>query len=482
MFTTAKGGLVSVGAETGHFTYTPSVQARQLARASDQSADEFDTFAVVVTDLYGRSVPAGVTVQILAANVPPSGAANIGLPDANGVVLGRIEGAAWNGAKLRYTLVNSTNPDNSTDESAYSAKGGLVQLDPEAGRFVFIPTVSTAVIPGRDTDRFVVTAVDPQGGSVDITVRPLAHLRIDVETTATAPDVQQGRLSIATDGNGPLQYGVGRPPNKGSAQVSANGTYVYTRTPGLGHGITAEDSFTIIGTDDYGRSITVATVQVCPPLSHTPPVTGRAQITESTVTAAGVQTTRGTILAFGANGAPLRFDGGGLPGNTVISAKGSTVTVNDDGTFTYSTALNTAIGHAAAAVDALAADKLDTFTVTAVDGTGVVVALHLLSYNNTPTQRTIGTSGRLALLKTGRWTTAVHDVDGDVITPKVIQTDPRGTVSVLRDPQGAFLVNYTSTSRKAGRYHPTETFSVRYHDGHVESDGTPAYVSVTYTF
>ena len=482
LFTTAKGGLVSVGASTGHFTYTPSVQARQVARASAEHDGKVDSFAITVSDPYGRSVEVDVTVGLLTAHVPPAGAANIQMPDSNGVVVGHIEGAAWDGAQLSFSLRNPSNPADSTAESAYSQKGGLVQLEPDTGRFVFVPTVSTATIPGLDTDRFVVTAMDARGGSVDITVRPLAHLRVDTETTGIAPDVQYGRLSIANDGSGPLRFGVGRPPTKGTARVDPNGRYLYTRTPGLGHGITAEDSFTIIGTDDYGRSITVATVSVRPPLADTRPITGAAHITESAVNASGVQTTRGHISATGPDGHPLSFRGGGLPGNTVLSAKGCTVTVNDDGTFTYSSALNSAPGHAAAAVTALAADKTDHFTVTAEDGTRVVVPVGLLPYNNTPTQVTSGGSGRLSLRKTGSWTTTVVDVDGDDFTYAVIQDKPRGTVTVHRNRQGDFVVNYTSTSMKVGRYYPNETFSIRFYDGHLKGDGSPAHVSATYTF
>lgn len=482
LFTTAKGGLVSVGADTGHFTYTPSVQARQFARVSAEPADQIDAFTVTVTDPYGRHVDVEVNVGILVANVPPTGVATVMLPSESGVVIGRIGGAAWDGGKLAFSLQNSSNPADSTSESAYSEKGGLVRLDTATGEFMFVPQISTAAIPGLDTDRFVVTAIDAHGGTADIVVRPLAHLRLQVETTGTAPDVQWGRLAMSAAANGPIQFGVGRPPRKGTARVDVNGRYLYTRTPGLGHGITADDSFTIIGTDDYGRSITVATVQVCPPLADTPPVTGTAHITESSVNGAGVQTTRGRISAFGPTGRPLSFDGGGLPGNTVISAKGSTVTLNEDGTFTYSSALNTRVGHAAAAVTALAADKVDHFTVTAEDGTRVVVPVHLLPHNNTPTQATVGSSGRLALRATAAWTTTVVDVDGDDITCAVVQNTPRGTVSVHRDRRGAFLIHYTSTSARIGRYHPGETFSVRFYDGHLKSDGTPAYVSAMYTF
>ncbi|TQK31922.1 VCBS domain-containing protein [Arthrobacter sp. SLBN-53] len=482
LFTTAKGGLVSVGATSGHFTYTPSVQARQFARVSAEPSDQVDTFTVTVTDLYGRHVDVEVTVGILVAGVPPSGAATVSLPAESGVVTGWIEGAAWDGGKLTFSLQNSSNPADSTAESAYSEKGGLVRLDTVSGQFTFVPRISTAAIPGLDTDRFVVTAIDAHGGTADIVVRPLAHLRLQAETVGTAPDVQWGRLAIAAAANGPIGFSLGRPPKKGAARVDVDGSYVYTRTPGLGHGITADDSFTIIGTDDFGRSITVATVEVCPPLADMSPVTGRAQITESAVNTAGVQTTRGRIVAIAADGRPVRVDGGGLPGNTVISAKGSTVTVNEDGTFTYSTALNTTIGHAAAAATALAADKLDHFTVTAEDGTLVVVPIHLLPHNRLPVQSTVGGSGRLGLLKTASWTTTVADPDGDDITFTIVQANPRGTVSVHRTRTGAFQVDYTSTSGRCGRFHPSETFVVRYFDGHVCPDGSPSCVSVTYTF
>lgn len=263
LFTTDKGGLVSVEAQSGRFSYTPSVQAQQVARLSRQRHDTIDTFTVNVVDGSGRSHDMQVVVDIVAGNAPPTGAARVALPQETGVVLGRIQGAAWDGSKLTFSLANSSNPQDSTAESAYSAKGGLVQLDTGTGRFAFVPRISDAEIPGRDTDRFVVTAIDARGGTVDVTVEALAHLKIGVVTTSTAPGVQCGRLAISP--GGPLSYSVGDAPSQGSVLVREDGSYVYTRNPNGAYPAAADDSFTIVGTDGFGRSITVAVVAVSPP-------------------------------------------------------------------------------------------------------------------------------------------------------------------------------------------------------------------------
>lgn len=474
--TTATGGLVSIGARTGQFTYTPSASARQLSAISTDYRDKVDTFAVDIVDAYGTRAEAHVVVGILAAATPLGGWAMVGRPSVSGVLTGRIDPAAWDGARPTFSLANSSNPPDSTAESAYTAKGGLVQLDSATGQFVFVPSLSGSLIPGLDTDSFVVTMTNSLGGTADVVVEPPAQLRITVHTTGTAPDVQRGRLAVGDDV--PLSFGVGAPPGKGTVQVDRTGNYVYTRTPGLGHGITAADSFTIHGTDDYGRSVTVATVAVSPPLAPTPPARATVTVFESSVDGLGNQTTRGAAAVPGA-GVTFR------PG-TVTSTKGSSVKIAEDGIFTYSSAQNPGVGHAAAAVDALAADKVDTITVTAVDGDGVcipvLVTVKLHPYNNTPTQSTVGGSARMCGRKTGDWTTSVVDVDGDDITYSVVQRDPRGVVSVRRDRVDAFTVHYESTSLRAGTWYPGETFTIRYYDGHLKSDGAPAHVAVEYEF
>jgi len=74
LFTSAKGGRVAVDPRTGRFTYTPSAAARQVSRTSAHYRDKVDTFAVDVVDVHGTRAAAHVVVDILAADVPLSGA------------------------------------------------------------------------------------------------------------------------------------------------------------------------------------------------------------------------------------------------------------------------------------------------------------------------------------------------------------------------------------------------------------------------
>lgn len=480
LFSTAKGGLVCLDAVSGQFSYTPSDQARQLARTSADRTHRSDSFTVTVADRYGRRTEVPVTVQVAAAKVAPKAVTRVRRPDGNGVVRGRVEATACDGGKVRYTLVNSSNPAGATVESAYSQKGGLVQLDPETGRFVFVPAISSAVVPALDTDSFVVTVFDDHGGAVHVRVKTLAHLTVGVQTTSTSPNTQCGRLLIGAEVDVPVRLSVGTPPRKGTVRMGVNGSYIYVRSPGLGRDVPAVDEFTVTGTDHYGRSLTLATVRVCPPLASRL-LDGTADIEESWLSEVGEQTTRGRIDTVGADGGPMMFAGGAY-----ISTKGSRVIVEADGSFIYTSAGNCAVGHRAAAVDASAADKVDTFTVGTVNWLGrtgeTVVRVDLLPYNNAPMASTVGSSGRRDGEMTGEWTTTVYDADGDDITFRVVQDNPWGVVSVRRDEQGGFVVNYRSTAVRAGNLYPRERFAIRFYDGHVASDGTPAFVTTMYAF
>ncbi|MCF6386025.1 hypothetical protein L2K20_03475 [Mycobacterium sp. MBM] len=268
---TDKGGAFAVDAWTGQFSYVPSAAARQLSRTSPHYGDKVDTFTVDVdvdmADGHRSGAEAHVVVDILPADIALTGAVLIRPPSANGVLTGRIGASAWDGAALTFSLQNPANPPDSAVASAFSRRGGMVALDQSTGRFTFVPPICEAATPGPDTDTFVVTATDPRGDTADITVTVLARLHVEVQTLDIAPGVQRGRVLV--DDDWPLSFGLGRAPTKGTALVDRSGVYTYTRTSGLAD--SAEDSFTILGADAHGRTMTVATVSVCPPLGDTPP-------------------------------------------------------------------------------------------------------------------------------------------------------------------------------------------------------------------
>ena len=115
--------------------------------------------------------------------------------------------------------------------------------------------------------------------------------------------------------------------------VNADGTYTYTRSVSA-TGSTA-DTFTIIGTDVTGKTVTLPTVSVAPPLVTVTPTTTVSGGTftprtmlNGTAILPGTQTTTGTFSGVDANGQPVTVAGG-----IYTSALGGTVTVTSGGGF-----------------------------------------------------------------------------------------------------------------------------------------------------
>ncbi len=108
LFTTAEGGLVSVGALSGQFSYTPSDQARLLAMSGADLDDEATPSPSPSPICTARSTEVPVTVEILAADMPPVGTPILRLPDTNDVVAGHIQGTARDGGTLVQSLAKPT--------------------------------------------------------------------------------------------------------------------------------------------------------------------------------------------------------------------------------------------------------------------------------------------------------------------------------------------------------------------------------------
>ena len=194
---------------------------------------------------------------------------------------------------------------------------------------------------------------------------------------------------------------------------------------------------------------------------------------------AGIETIKGQIVVQDSDGDDLTFSAGVL--GVTTSAKGGTVTVGSGGSFTYTS--DGGDTHTAAAANATAADKQDTFTVTVTDGHGgstdMTVTVTLDSYNRAPSASTSDSSTRdtsFLGIHTYKNSTTYHvtvdDADSDGITYTGVTATTKGTVTVAANTTigdtilGVKGYDVTYTSNTTAKPNPTETFTVTFSDGH----------------
>ena len=354
-------GTIAFGANGG-FIYT---------RSTDQTFTDIDYFDVKVTDRLGvNGDVAGKSLDhpyepngfytLYRVGVPYTGTAN-NAPTAaivftsgaagtnNGVTRGYIDGNDIDGDTLTYTL-KDPGTAGAAPNSIYTSKGAIVQIDTASGQWIYIPKNTSLT-----TDSFTVVVSDGRGGTSNQTVVPTTALGISTVKTATSANVEQGRVNVASINAGLFTYSLGTPPAKGTVVVNADGTYIYTRDSSRPDTESTSDTFTIIGTDAYGKSLTLATASVAPPLLTIIPTTNatggtftRRTMLNGTATVPGTQTTTGTFSGIdNADGLAVTVKGG-----SYTSARGGTVTVTAGGGFLYTRTTYNDLWHRAAADDA----------------------------------------------------------------------------------------------------------------------------------
>ena len=406
MYSTANGGSVSFYSD-GTFTYTITKSNSYFHGAAAVGASGLtvkDTFTITITDALGASATIVVEVPVEKLNAKPSSSVSTNASsDALGVVRGTLNGSDNDDDPLTYSLVGATGG------SAYTANGGIVTLS--GNSFTYIPTKS-----GSTTDTFTVTVSDGHGGTTTATISVAQATPSPVTVTNGGNNVQNVTLNVPGTDASLLTFSVGAQGTKGSVVRNADGTYTYTRNAGLGHSTTPNDTFTIIGTDASGKTVTIATVNVAPTIPNTAPVAGSTVVTgfsidDNRVLGIGTlkQTTTGTLKATDADGDTVTFTPGSFS-----TANGGTVAVNADGTFTYTIEKGFSYYHGAAKIGASGSAVADSFTATAVDGfggsTSYSVSLSIYAINSTPT---ISGGGRALGTVSG---INVDDDDGDSLT------------------------------------------------------------------
>lgn len=477
-YSTAQGGSITVNAN-GTFSYT--IQKYAWFGVSDSywhdhavNGDPGDTFTINVSDAFGGTTAVTYGIPIEKQNAAPTLSGGVASSNTSGmgVVRGTISGGSdGDGDGLTYTLVGTTGG------SVYGSNGGIVTMSGTS--FTYIPK------SGVTSDTFQVQVSDNHGGvtTATVTLTGLTTPSPQTNTNGVA-GVTNGSLNVPAGDTGlGLTYSLGTGPTKGSVTVNANGTYTYTRTGGLGHSTTPNDSFTIKATDATGKSVIIATINVAPSVSNNAPTvtvngtsaTGNSATT--TMSAPGsytpgtfTQTLTGITITYNdSDGDTLyvnnKYDGTGTavalaPGATITTANGGTVTVNANGTLSYSiTKANVSYYHAAARIGASGTTTADWFNVTVTDGYGgtstVKVNVPVWAVNSSPT---MSTNSPACAFGTCTVTATMGDPDGDSLSGSLNTSNngtgspwytlARGSVTIDSGNQHTF--SWTGNSNGAG--------------------------------
>uniref|UniRef100_UPI0026F14F0D beta strand repeat-containing protein n=1 Tax=Mycolicibacterium bacteremicum TaxID=564198 RepID=UPI0026F14F0D len=433
MYGTANGGTISFYSD-GTFTYSITKTNSYFHAAAANGATGLavnDTFSITVTDALGASSTIVVSVPVEKLNAGPSSTVSTNASsDALGVVRGTLNGSDDDDDTLTYSLIGLTGG------SAYTANGGIVTL--AGNSFTYIPTKS-----GSTTDTFQVTVSDGHGGTTTATVSVAQATPSPVTITNPANNVQNVTLNVPAADAGLLTFSIGAQGTKGTVVRNADGTYTYTRNAALGHSTTPNDSFTIIGTDASGKSVTIATVNVAPTIPNAAPVGGSVTITSSSLNSVNVGTTKrqqtaGSISASDADGDSVTFTAG-----TFSTNNGGSVTVNANGTFSYTIdkSFLTDYYHDAAKVGASGSAVADSFSVTISDAfggsTSYVVNVPIYAENDDPS-----ITGGVRLFNS--WTSVfASGSNGDSITTSITKQPQNGSASYN---SGAGILSYSGAS------------------------------------
>jgi large repetitive protein len=423
IYESTKGGLVTVLANGG-FNYTRTTyndSHHKAAAVNATDADKFDTVTINVSDGWGGTTAVTFRIALATSNDDPSTSVSVGSADGLGVVRGSVKGSDSDDDPVTYSLINAGNPAGATSTSTYTTKGGVVQLKSD-GTFIYIPTSSAT-----GTDSFKVTVSDGHGGTVTATVN-VPIVGASSTKTASPTDKENGTLNISAGNLGLLSYSKGSDGAKGKVVVNSDGSYTYTRNAGQGHSTTPNDSFTIVGTDINGKTVTLK-VNVAPAIANAAPVGGSVTLTSSTLKDQAVlwnrQSTSGSIAASDGDNDAVTF----TAVTDLDTNNGGTVTVNANGTFTYTIdKLKTSnYFHDAAKVNASGTTIADWFNVTINDAFGgstvYKVNVAIYAQNDNPT-----ISGGVRLFNT--WTSVfASGTDGDSVTTAVTKQPQKGSAS-----------------------------------------------------
>ncbi|MDH4572260.1 Ig-like domain-containing protein [Salinicola acroporae] len=386
----------------GSYTFNPGADFDGLA--AGQSRDV--TFSYTATDNNGGiSAPQTVTITVTGTNDVPVAKADTQTTGENATLTSQVPAATdVDGTVESYQLVNGVGNNN-----------GSLSFNSD-GSYSFNPGADfDGLAAGQSRDvTFTYTATDNNGGvsapqTVTITVTgtndvPVA--KADTQTTgenatlnvtaaqgvlANDSDVDGGTLSVSAV-NG-VVGSVGQAiagSNGGTFTLNADGSYSFN--PGTafdrlaaGQTDTTQISYTV--SDGQGGTATSTLTVTVTGTNDVPVITGAdtgSVIEDTNVNAAGNLTTNGALTVTDADYAQSAF----VPGHASAAAGTlGTLAITAGGNWSYSVA-NSAVQYLKAGES-----KVESFTVTTLDGTTKTISVTIAGTNELPEARDVSVTG-----------------------------------------------------------------------------------------
>ncbi|MDA0658163.1 MAG: Ig-like domain-containing protein [Planctomycetota bacterium] len=431
-------GTVTLNAD-GSFSYTPT--------ANYTGADSFTYRA---SDGAASSGVTSVAITVNAVN---------DLPVAANDNYSMNQGSTLNVAVADGVLKNDTDADGNSMTAVIvaQAQNGAVTLNPN-GSFSYTPT---ATFSGVDT--FTYRANDGTGNSgvATVTINVAAVNRLPVAANDSYNMNQGGTLNVAVadgvlkndtdaDGNTMTAVLVAQAQN-GAVTLNPSGSFSYTPTA------TFVDTFTYRANDGTGNSnVATVTINVA--------AVNRAPVGVADTYSVNEDATLSVNAANGVLKNDTDADGQTLTASVVAQPQHGNVTLNADGSFSYTPTGNY---HGPDSFTYRASDGVATSNVTTVSMTVVPVndaPVGVADSYATNIGRTLVVPGVRGVLANDT------DVDLGTLTAVIAVTAANGLVSL--NPSGAF--DYTPSIGFSG----TDTFTYRVDDGASLSQPTTVTIQV----
>ncbi|WP_177175901.1 Ig-like domain-containing protein [Sphingopyxis sp. YR583] len=399
----------------GRYTYTPNTDFNGT-----------DAFTYRVDDGNGGTAVATVTLTVTPVNDGPV-AVNDNFVTAEDTPVTfdvRANDIDDDGPSLTVTAIDGT---AIAANQSVSVVGGSVTLNPD-GTLTFTPNANYNGAP-----QFTYTVSDGQlsnTATVQGVVTPVNDApAASAPPATTAEDTPVSGQIVASDVDGDtLGYTVTTAPANGIVTVNTDGSYTYTPNANFN----GTDSFAVSVSDGNGGTTLVTIPVTVTPVNDAPVASSPPETAVEDTPVSGI------ITSSDSDGDPLTF------AVTTAPANGS-VTVNPDGSYTYTPNANF--------------NGSDSFTVTVSDGNGgtalVTIPIAVTPVNDAPvasappatTAEDTPVSGQIA----------ASDADGDPLTFTVVTAPTNGVLIVNADG------SYTYTPN--ADFNGSDSFTVSVSDG-----------------